>query len=519
MATSIQATADGSTWFGSDQGLIRLKAGQRRVYTERDGLPSRNVRSLAADPRDGLWVATDGGIVRFSNERFSEPPIRPDTRVGRITSMAVDSRGTVWISDYHRGLLRWSQETLTSSEQLQDFIGSTMSLFRAHDDRIWIGFLGGSLGVLDEEERLFVYDDLGITGDISAIAEDPTGVLWIGGADGIARFDDGTSVAATSGLNGFPGGGVVSIVADEPGALWIGTSTGIVRIEREEFDSIASDSHHRVRYRILNDADGLDGMPMHLADPSAARTVDNELWFLTDGGAALVDPDASPETLRPPRVLIEEIRIDGQRVAPLEPLTFPAQSSRLEIDFTAPSFASPHLLQFRYRLDGFDSDWQDAGSRRQATYTNLPPGDFHFEVMAVDREGRSDPTDASLAFRIAPTFYQTSWFLVVLRPQFSWTRIKGGSDVQGGRGNGSVEAGEGNWVGADGGSPKGDRSPRRQRGGWGGRLGAWAAVEREPEAGRGAAAVARRVTRRGLAYSRGGGLSPGGVEGMGAGRS
>ena len=105
------------------------------------------------------------------------------------------------------------------------------------------------------------------------------------------------------------------------------------------------------------------------------------------------------------------------------------------------------------------------------------------------------------------------------RPRFSWTRIKGESDVQGGRGNGSVEAGEGIWVGSDGGSPEGDRSPSRRRGGWVGGLGARAAVEREPEAGGGAAAAARRVTRRGLARSRGGALSPGNVEGAGAGRS
>ena len=413
VATSILATADGSTWFGSDQGLIRLKAGQRRVYTERDGLPSRLVRSIAKDPRDGLWVATSEGIVRFSNERFSERLVQPHTRVSNITSMAADLRGTVWISDYHRGILRWSQGRLTSPEQLQYLTGNTLSLFRADDDRVWIGLADGRLGVLGDEEQFFEYGDLGITGNISAIAEDPTGVLWIGATDGIARFDDGTSVAATSGANGFPGGGVGSIVADEPGAIWVGTRAGIVRIEREEFDLIAADARHRVKYRLYDDADGLDGMPIHLATPSAARTVDNELWFLTDGGATLVDPGASSEALRPPHVFIAEIRVDGLRVAPSGTLTFPARNSRLEIDFTAPSFASPELLQFQYRLDGFDSEWQDAGSRRQATYMNLPPGDFHFQVMAIDREGRSDAPNASLAFRIAPAFYQTPWFVTI----------------------------------------------------------------------------------------------------------
>ena len=411
IATSILATADGSTWFGSDQGLIRLQAGRRRVYTERDGLPSRNINLIAKDPRGGLWVATYEGLVRFSNERFSEPLFQPRTGIGRITSMVADLRGTVWISDYHRGVLRWSQGKLTSPEQLQDVTGSTVSLFRAHDDRIWIGLSGGRLGVLDDEEQLFVYNDIGIAGSMSAIAEDPTGVLWIGGADGIARFDDGTSVAATSGANGFPGGNVGSIVADEPGALWVGTRNGIVRIERGEFDRIASNPGHRVRFRLYDDADGLDGMPLHLATPRAARTVDNELWFLTDSGATLVDPGASSKALRPARVFIEEIRVDGQRVTPSGALTLPARNSRLEIDFTAPSFVSPELLQIQYRLDGFDSEWQDAGGQRQATYMNLPPGDFQFQVVAVDREGRSDSSGDTLAFQIAPAFYQTSWFV------------------------------------------------------------------------------------------------------------
>ena len=152
-------------------------------------------------------------------------------------------------------------------------------------------------------------------------------------------------------------------------------------------------------------------------------------------------------------------------------------------------------------------------------------GDYE---LAVSHDGNIvDPSEVLLSvtpvqgtgFVVTPRRGVTTTEFVTEAPQFSWTRIKGESDVEGGGGHGWSEEGEESGVGADGGSPEGDRSRRRRRGGWGGGLGARAAVEREPETGRGSAAAARRIAGDGLARSRGRALSPGGVAGAGAGRS
>ena len=410
--STIHAGADGSVWIGTDQGLVRLKDGGRRLYTERDGLPSRVVRAIASDMHGDVWVATDDGLARLSGARFVSIPLGAAARFGRISSVAVDRRGSVWLNDLHHGVLRWDNGALPTPA-LPEYLRrqTALALFRARDGRIWIGFSSGKVGAVDAEGQVELYDHLGLASGVTGISEDPDGTLWMSAADGVARFRDGRSVAVTRSRNGLPDSDIVSMVT-ESGAIWAGTRTGIVRIERREFDRVETSPSYKVQYKLYDDADGLDGMPIQLGFPSAAQAADRTLWFLTEGGATFVNPAALSETNLPPRVYIEDVQAGGQRLAATTGLTVPPHNSRLEISYNAPTFVSPQSVRFRYRLDGFDTDWQEAGARRQAVYTNLPPGSFRFQVMAIDKEGRAD-TASAVAFRILPAFYQTTWFLVV----------------------------------------------------------------------------------------------------------
>ena len=410
--TVVEATNDGSTWFGSDKGLIRITKDRRHTYTERDGMPPGPVRAIVTDRRNRLWIATDVGLACFSDGRFVRLPL-PE-RFDRVLSVSVDSREAVWLNDMRLGVLRLQNGALAQLGTIARLDGTQpASVHVDRSDRVWLGFGDGHLGLLGTDGRISRHPT-GIKGAIVAISEEPQGVLWLGGEDGIARFSDGRSVAITAGANGFPGSQVIAVIDDGRGAVWAGTSAGIVRVERSEFDVVARSPAHRIRYVLYDETDGLHGMPARLAAPAAARGVDGRLWFVTDGGATMVDPASLPRAQQPPRVRVEEVRAAGTRFDPTAPFRIGPRPERVEIDYTALTFSSPAAVRFSYRLIGFDSNWQDAGSRRQASYTNLPPGDYKFQVVARNKDGSFDPSGASVTFAIAPAFYQTWWFLIVV---------------------------------------------------------------------------------------------------------
>ena len=147
--------------------------------------------------------------------------------------------------------------------------------------------------------------------------------------------------------------------------------------------------------------------------PHVAKASDGRLWFLPSDGASIVDPRHLPFNPLPPPVRIEQITADRKiydTVPEVGNLRLPALVRDLEIDYTALSLVAPEKVLFRYKLEGWDPNWQDAGNRRQAFYSNLPPRDYRFRVAACNNSGVWNEAGASFAFSIAPAYYQTAWF-------------------------------------------------------------------------------------------------------------
>ena len=211
--------------------------------------------------------------------------------------------------------------------------------------------------------------------------------------------------------NGLPSDVVLEIVEDEERHLWLATGAGIVRIERRQLEMVADNPAHQIRYRVYDKSDGLAGLSVRFANRGALRAGDGRLWFVTGRGLTIVDP----RTLgaRPPAEVRVDVAIaDGDRVGPTQQ-TLPAGTTRLQIDYTVPSLTSPSKTRFRYRLEGFDTDWIPADASRQAHYTNLPPQSYRFQVVANNDEGTWNLPGAAWDFSIRPMFYQTWWFMVL----------------------------------------------------------------------------------------------------------
>jgi ligand-binding sensor domain-containing protein/signal transduction histidine kinase len=405
---ALETSLDGSVWVGTAAGLMRFSSAGKQLYGERDGLPGSVVLALHADRDDTLWVASERGLARFARGRFSGLLVPRGSQIERIFAIT-SSRGAVWVRDFYRGLFRWQQGEFAPVEDIPEAQrGRPLAILGDRAGDVWIGSAGGKLGVRRARGGFELYT-LAI-GDILSIHEDTGGVLWVGGEDGLARFSSGQAVFVDR-RSGFPGD-VKSIVDDSDGNLWLGLDAGIARLDRAEFVRAAADRSHQVRYRLLSGSDGVAGLPAALGSRSAVRAKDGRLWFVTSAGITIIDPRNLGEPPLLPPVRLETVAADGRGIGLSSEARLPPRTSHVQFAFTALALTDPLRVRFRYRLDGFDRTWIDAGASRQASYTNLPPGAYRFHVEASNNDGIWSEPGAAWGFAVQPTFYQTGAFYI-----------------------------------------------------------------------------------------------------------
>jgi signal transduction histidine kinase len=212
--------------------------------------------------------------------------------------------------------------------------------------------------------------------------------------------------------NGLPCNKIDSAVTGDDGALWLKASCGLVRIESSELDAWSDDPRRRIRVRLLDVWDGVEAGVSPFS-PRAARSADGRLWFIIESGVQLVDPRRLKLNPIVPPVHIEGMKVNGKPQGLAQELALAPNPHDIEIDYTALSLSIPERVLFRYKLEGADADWQDAGARRQAFYNRLAPNRYRFRVIACNDDGLWNEAGAALSFTVLPALYQTSWFRFV----------------------------------------------------------------------------------------------------------
>jgi signal transduction histidine kinase/ligand-binding sensor domain-containing protein len=407
----VETTPDGSVWVGTADAVTQFAQGSVRGRQPPTRLPGL-ISAMHADASGRLWVATGNAIFRFTNGRPERVQVSATTELARITAIASEPRGALWINDAERGLLRWDGESLAPVPLPRSLQARLVTVYVDPSDVAWLTFANGQVATVASTGTVTVYGrERGLTaGTYRVVYGDSDGVLWLGGTEGLTRFASG-HFTTFGPANGLPTESVTAIVEDAAGDLWLGAEgSGIVRIARSEFAAALRDPHHRLRYRLFDKFDGFAGTARWFSNRSAVRTKGDALWFIGGRGITIVTPAALPVgPATALRVRIEGMVADDNRIAAIAPVSLAAQTTRVQIDYAVVSLSSPLRTQFRYRLDGFDADWIDAGTRRQAFYTNLPPRDYRFRVIASSDDGTwSEP--AVWTFSIPPMFYQTTWF-------------------------------------------------------------------------------------------------------------
>jgi len=366
---------------------------------------------LYRDLFGSIWGSGTVGCRLVGSECVTRLEVPGGSLGDQEVRLAVDGNHRLWAYNAEEGLFafengRWSRFRAFPPALMGAVAGTQYSDAAG---RIWFGFRDGRLLTLtDGVAHLHSPKDGLNLGEIKAIASVGTHV-WIGGEHGLVllRGQRFTPVVAYDAL---AFGSVSGIVAADDGSLWLNEDRGIIRVSAPEVSAILRDRSHPTQYDLFDTFDGLPGATEAVKCPTAIRGTDGRLWFTTINGAAWVDPGHLYRNKLPPPVVIKSIVADGRTLSSSSKLELPARTKDLQIAYAGLSLSVPERVQFRYRLKGLDDTWQNAGTRRTAYYTKLPPGSYDFQVIASNDAGVWNKIGAQLPIRIIPAWYQTWWF-------------------------------------------------------------------------------------------------------------
>jgi len=402
---SVMAGKDGTVWVATLGSLDFVRNGT--VSSLR--VPGQQVSSLLEDHQGNIWVGVDDGLFIYKDGRFRRIP-EPDHRpLGLVLGLTEDIDGNVWAEckdAQQRKLLR-IRDFKVREQFSQPQVPKAKAIAADPKGGIWLGAVTGEL--------TFFRDGIARTSSLKLkrgswayqIAVAPDGSVMTASDDGLVMLRAG-KVQHLGKENGLPCDGLNGFAVDDNRNLWLGTPCGFIEIAASDVQRWWIHPDTIVQARVFDTLDG--ALPGRVSFNPAAKSPDGRLWFVNGMVLQMIDPSHLSGDGRVSPVYVEDVVADRKQYKPQEGLRLPPLTRDLQIGYTSPSFLIPQKVKFRYRLDGHDRDWQDAGTRREAFYTDLGPGKYRFRVIACNSSGVWSEQGATLNFVIAPAYWQTNWF-------------------------------------------------------------------------------------------------------------
>ncbi|MBS1796635.1 MAG: hypothetical protein JSS81_22570 [Acidobacteria bacterium] len=410
-------TAAGDIYVGTAGGLNLYRDGRFSKIAVAAASPSAgNVQSLAEDAGKRLWIGTVGGLFVLEkgkthdlSKTLGPPPTVP--------AILADRRGSVWVATESSGVFEFRNDRIVARYTTADGLPSdnVKLIHEAADGSLWFGTYGGLAHFENGKFTNYTTRD-GLASDfVRALREDADGTLWIGTYDGgLSRFKNGRFFNFNTG-NGLSNNGVFAIEEDARGNFWISSNKGIYRAAKRQLDDFADGRILHYESFAYGKADGMPSSECNGGrQPASMKDARGRIWFPTLEGIAIVDPDALQSNPVPPPVAIESVEIDRESTDFGRPVEFGPSQIHLDIAYTGLSFVKSDQVHFRYRLEGLDPDWIDAGTRRTVNYTHLPPGEYTFTVIAANSDGVWNPDGKSVKIVVVAPFYKTLRFWLAL---------------------------------------------------------------------------------------------------------
>ena len=395
------------------EGWGRLAEHRLTVYGRRDGLSGDDVRTMAEDREGTLWVGTfDGGVCRFRNGRFESLPPSLGFPKNSVYAITATRTGDVWIGARERGAYLWSGNRLRLFTPRDGLAGDQVrAILESRNGDIWLATAAGLSRYREGRFTSYTARDGLPPHLLCALYEDAAGVLWIASyGGGLSRFERGriTNIRVRDGL--FEDG-VFQVLEDGRNRFWMTSNRGVFSVEKRELEAFAAGKLRSVKSSVYSESDGMPSRECNgSAQPAGIKTADGRIWLPTIEGVAILDPEQVDRNSTPPPVVIERVVANRNPRHPGDRSAVAPGPGDLEFQYTGLSFEGPERVRFRYRLEGFDHDWVEAGTRRTAFYTNVPPGEYTFRVEGASVDGAWSGAATSLAIELKPHFYQTIWF-------------------------------------------------------------------------------------------------------------
>jgi signal transduction histidine kinase/ligand-binding sensor domain-containing protein len=414
---------DGAIWVGTEgSGLYRWQNGEWSQFGLEAGVANLFVWSMCEDAEGRLWVGTwSGGLLTRQGERFDAVPIAGEA-TSPMTALFSSGPNDLWagtragLLHYQAGQATWL--TQAGATPLSD----VRCVVEDSHGAVWFGMLGGGLGRLDKAGLRLLHKSDGLSSDfIQFLHPDSDGSLWIGTFGGGLNRLKNSRFSAIGTVQGLSDDTICWVEDDGLGYFWASSHAGIMRLSKQELNQCADGQLMTVHCLSFGKGDGLPTLEFSGGlQPAGCKTADGRLWFASNKGVVVVDPkDVKLNALAPP-VVIEEVQVDGKAMEGLagqtadRPLRIPPGRHRLEFIYTGLSYTAPEKVRFRYRLEGLDGEWTEAGGKRSATFDYVPPGQYAFHVLACNDAGVWNEQGAAVDFVLLPYFWQTWWFRTFL---------------------------------------------------------------------------------------------------------
>lgn len=457
---------ENSLWIGTNAGLMRLRVSPFLNLTTQKGLVDNYVRTLLVHSDGSEWIGTTAGLNKIVGKNVQTVTFSPALQVSSFRSLAEGPDGDVWVGTYVDGVIRLRQGQEIARYNRNDGLGSNavMSILPLADGSIWLGTTGGLSRLVDGKIKTFHMKD-GLPGEfINSLKLAPDGTVWIGTGfgpaiyrnqqitamrlakedtpkqifdfyfepdspmvwmatdRGVLRYDQMQQQAASvDNRHGLPVEKFFSIQSEmskEQQYFWLSSNKGVFRLLKTDLELVFNNQQQKLtRIEHFGELEGMLNAQCNGGSmPSALRHPDGRFWFATAMGVAQIDP----ATLRhfqpaPPPVVVQQVLVDGVEQPTLMP-KLPVGTRRIQIHYAGMSFLMPSRLLFRTRLLGFEQEWVDRGNQDVAEYTNLPPGDYEFQVMATYPDLKWPQQFTAVTFVVKAGWWQqrSVWIAVLL---------------------------------------------------------------------------------------------------------